>query len=245
MKGPLSWWEDAEARAGRAKSPVTMGQVLWQRLQAASVDPDLSFAPAYDLAHLHDLCADFVKLVESVLLTADGDRAALRRHGLALARWAQYARHWTEVSAAAFNQLMDGLELDPESLAGREGVEPQPPGALPEEAPKLEGRYQYWHLLYERLDLKFAAVGLEEELHRSLARSLARIYEQCLITIRVISGMAKDADPRFRPTARLLLEINTAWHFDLGPYHLGHGELRARSGGAPGLQTWLLLAFAQ
>jgi hypothetical protein len=243
MKGTMTWWEEAEARAHRGRTPADLAQVLQQRFQAAGIDPDLACVPAYDLARLSDLAADLIKLVESVLLASDGDRAVLRRHGLALAQWARYAHQWTKVSAPLFNQLMDGLDLEPETLAGREEVEPGAEGANPEEAPKLQGRYQHWHLLYERLDLKLAALGLEEPVHRGLARSLARIYEQCLITIRVITGLEKEANPRFRAIARLLLELNTAWHFDLGPYHLGHGELRARGGGTPGLQSWLLLAF--
>lgn len=240
----VNWWEEAEARAHRAKSPAALAQTLWQRMQTAGLDPDLAMGPSYDLAHLYDLCADFVKLAESVLLTADGDQAGLRRQGQVLGAWARYAHHWTQASAASFNQLMDSLDLDADVLAQREAAAPAgAAGDLPEEQIKLEGRYQHWHLLYERLDLKFASAGMEEKIHRGLARSMARIYEQCLITGRILSGLEKETNPRFRNTARLLLEINTTWHFDLGPYHLGHGSLRAKAQTLPGLQTWLLLAF--
>lgn len=242
----MHWWEEAEARAHRARTPAGMAQVLFQRIQASGVDPDLAFVPAYDLACLHDLAADLVKLVDGLLLTGDGDKDGLRRHGLALARWAEQAEHWTQVSAPAFNQLMDGLELDSGRLAEREAAVPESQAAgAPEEQPKVEGRYRHWHLLYERLDLKLASVGLEAGLCRSLARSIARSYEQSLLTIRLLHGLEKESNPRFRATARLLLDLNTAWHFDLGPYHLGHGRLRARGASAPGLQTWLMLAFAR
>ncbi len=241
----MNWWEDGEARAHRERTPATMAQALYQRLVQAGVDPDLAFVPAYDLAHLHDLCADFVKLVEGILVAADGDRVAIRRQGLALSRWAGYALQWTRQSASAFNLLVDSLNLEAEELAAREEMQPEEDwrSPLPEAEAKQEGRYRHFHLLYERLDLKLSSIDLETRVHRNLARAIARIYEQCLITIRLLSGLQKDSDPRFGRVARLLLEINTSWHFDLGPYHLGHGELRARGLSAPGLHTWLLLAF--
>lgn len=239
----MNWWEETEARAHRAKTPAALAQTLWQRLQAAGIDPDLAFLPAYDLAQLHDLSADLIKLVQGLLEATDGDRATIRRQGLALARWARQAAFWTQSTAAAYNQLMDGLDLDAGELASREEVAEVASTAQPEEQAKLDGRYRHWHLLYERVDLKLASIGAEESVQRSLARALARVYEECLVTLRLISALERDANPRFRSTARLLLQINTSWHFDLGPYHLGHGELRARSRGTPGLQTWLLLAF--
>lgn len=242
----MHWWEEAEARAHRAKSSAALAQVLYQRMLAAGIDADLAFVPAYDLAGLHDLAADLVKLVEGFLVTADGDKEGLRRQGLVLARWAEQAHAWTVASAPAFNQLMDGLELESDRLAEREAAGPD--GNLagaPEEQPKVEGRYRHWHLLYERLDLKLASVGLEAAVCRSLARLIARIYEQCLLTVRTLHGLEKESSPRFRATARLLLELNTAWHFDLGPYHLGAGRLRARGASAPGLQTWLMIAFSR
>lgn len=241
----MNWWEESEARALRAKTPAGMAQALAQRFSAAGLDMDMAFAPAYDLAHLHDLCADLVKLVESLLLTADGDRAGLRRHGMTLARWAQYAHAWTQGSAPGFNQLMDSLDLDADTLARREEVADEGTAAQPAEQVKLDGRYQHWHLLYERLDLKLASIGVEERVRHALARSIARTYEQCLIAVRLLAALEKEANPRFGQVARILLEINTTWHFDLGPYHLGHGELRGRGAGAPGIQTWLLLAFSQ
>lgn len=240
----LNWWEETEARAHRTRTPATLGQALWQRFVAARLDPDLSYGPAYDLGMLHDLCADYVKLIEGVLVAADQDAAALRRQGLAVARWAKQAQFWTQASLPAFNQLMDSLELEPDELARREELTAGGADSLPEEEAKLHGRYRNFHLLYERLDLKLASIGLDESMHRGLARAMARIYEECLVTLRLITGMAKDQNPRFRNLARLLLEINTTWHFDLGPYHLGFGELRARPTGVRGLQTYLLLAFA-
>lgn len=239
----MNWWEDAEAKALRAKTPAGLGQTLWQRCLAAGLDQNLSAVPAYDLASLHDLCADFVKLVEGLLVLSDGDSASLRRQALLLGRWARHAHNWTQGSAGPFNALMDSLDFEPDTLAEREEVALEEQGGLPEETPKLEGRYRHWHLVYERLDLKFASVAMDERVRRGLARSLARIYEQSLITFRLITSMEKESQPRFRPLARVLLEINTTWHFDLGPYHLGHGELRASGISSTGLQTWLLLAF--
>jgi hypothetical protein len=243
----LHWWDEAEARARRAKSPVGLAQSLAQRLQAAGIDPDLGFAPAYDLACLHDLCADLVKIVDGMLETADGDAPQLRRYGLVLLRWARSAQAWTVATAPGFNQLIDGLDLEPEKLKEREeasaisGAE----AGRPEEQPKVDGRYQHWHLLYERLDLKLTAAGVAAEVSRALARSLARIYEQALVLIRQVSGLEKESRPRFGAVARLLLDVNTVWHFDLGPYHLGYGELRARGQTPYGLQTDLLLAFGR
>ncbi len=239
----MNWWEETEARAHRAKTPAALAQTLWQRFGTAGIDPDLTYLPAYDLAQLHDLCADYVKLIDGLLTVRDGDLPNLRRQGLALVRWARNAAFWTQSTAPAYNQLMDGLDLESGELAAREEVALEGQHAQPEEQAKLDGRYRNWHLLFERLDLKLASAGLEERVQRGLARSLARLYEECLVTIRLIGGLEKEAHPRFRPTARLLLQINTTWHFDLGPYHLGQGEVRAKSGGAPGLQTWLLLAF--
>lgn len=239
----LHWWEEAEARAHRAKTAVALGQTLRQRLLAAGVDPDLAFGPAYDLGRLFELCTELVQLVESVLETADGDRDQMRRHGLVLLRWVRYAHGWTTVSAGGFNQLIDGLQLDAVDLAGREQADDLPDARPPEEQPKVEGRYQRWHLLYERLDLKLSACGVEAEVSHGLARLLSRIYEQCLLTIRLISGLEKETRPRFRDAARLLLDINTAWHFDLGPYHLSQGELKPRGQSPRSLATWLLLAF--
>lgn len=239
----MNWWEETEARAHRARTPATLAATLWQRLQAAGVDPDLAFTPSYDLASLHDSCADLIKLVDGLLLAADADRRAIRRHGLALMRWAKNAAYWAQSTAPAFNQLMDSLELEADQLAAREELAEEGLAGKPEEQAKLDGRYRNWHLLYERLDLKLDSAGVDASVRRGLSRALARCYEECLVTIRLITGLEKEAQPRFRATARLLLQVNTTWHFDLGPYHLGAGEMRVKTGGSPGLQTWLLLAF--
>lgn len=239
----MHWWEETEARVNRTKSAAAVAQTLWQRLQAAGIEAGAGLLAAYDLARLQELCSDLVRLVDGLLLIADGDRAALRRHGLVLARWAQAAEAWCQTTAPAFNQLLNGLDLDQERLSEREEVEPASgeTAGPPEEQAKLDGRYRHWHLLYERLDLKLASMGLGESVQRGLARLLARLYEECLVTFRLLSGLEKEANPRFRATANLLLQINTTWHFDLGPYHLGAGHFRSEGAGSVGLQTWLLL----
>lgn len=238
----MNWWEETEARAHRSRTPATLAQTLWQRLQAAGVDLDLAMLPAYDMAQLYELCIDLVKLVDGLLLTADGDKPALRRQGRLLLRWSQGADHWWRTTASEFNRLMDSLELDADALAGREAEEEEVE-ADPEEQAKVDGRYRNWHLLYERLDLKLAAADVEAHHRRSLARALARLFEECLVTIRLLDGLFRESTPHFRPTARLLLQVNTTWHFDLGPYHLGSGELRAKGGASLGLQTLLFLSL--
>lgn len=239
----MNWWEETEARAHRAKTPALLAQTLAQRLIGAGISPDFAAVPSYDLAHLWSLTADFIKLVDALLLVADGDRASIYRQAMGVGRWAAYASAWTESSVASFNQLMNSLNLSGEQLASRELVLDEAESGAPEEVAKLAGRYQHWHLLYERLDMKLASVKLEEGAQRALARSLARIYEQTVITHRLIGTLERQAEPRFGQVARMLLEINTTWHFDLGPNHLSHGELRPTPS-RPGLQSLLLLAFA-
>ncbi|MGE5676413.1 MAG: hypothetical protein ACM3XM_21450 [Mycobacterium leprae] len=236
----MNWWQETEARALRRATPVGVGQLFWQRLRAAGIDQDLAFVPAYDLAQLFDLCADLVKLTDSLLSLADGDGDGLRRHALLLDRWADYALTWTQVSADHFNRLLDSLQLEAEELAAREAVQPDEAAEPPEAEPKVGGRYQDWHLLYERLDLKLASGGLAERQHRGLARAIARLYEAALDTMRQLHQLEKEQNPRFGPVSRLLLAINTSWHFDLGPYHLGYGRLQAHGAALPGLKYWLL-----
>lgn len=240
----MNWWEETEARAHRARTPASMAQTLTRRLTDAGIGPEFAAGPAYDLGLLYQLCADWIKLVEGLLLQRDGDLSAIRRQALALARWADYAQFWSRSSAPAFNQLIDSLELRPEALADREVALQAEEGPAPAEQAKLDGRYHYWHLLYDRLDLKLASVDLPQEQHRPLARTIARIYEQAVVTLRTLWLIERDQQPRPGTLARVLLEINTTWHFDLGPHHLGPGELRARPT-APGLQTLLLLAFGR
>jgi len=238
----MNWWEETEARAHRAKSPASLAQTLRQRLQAAGIEGDLAFLPAYDLAGLHDLCVDLVKLVNALMGVADGDREALYRQGRLLLRWAAHAEHWCEVTAPEFNRLVDSLDLDAEELEDREPL-PEEEEAAPEEQAKLDGRYRHWHLLYERLDLKLASAQVEPPVRHGLCRSLARLYEEALVTIRLIVELERDASPRPRATSRRLLQVNTTWHFDLGPYHLGLGQARARGVRSLGVKTLLMMAL--
>jgi hypothetical protein len=238
----MNWWEETEARAHRSKSPAGLAQTLWQRLQAAGIEGDLALLPAYDLAGLHDLCVDLVKIVDGLLLVADGERAALYRQGRLLLRWAEHAEHWCQSTAPEFNRLMDALDLDAEELEAREPL-PAEEAADPEEQAKLDGRFRHWHLLYERLDLKLASATVEPPVRHRLCRSLARLYEEALVTIRLVSQLERDAAPRFGVTARRLLQVNTTWHFDLGPYHLGAGQARARGARSLGVKTLLMVAL--
>lgn len=244
----MDWWEETEARIHRTPSAASAGLNLWQRLGQAGIDPDAAFLPAYDLAGLQMLCADLVKLVEGLLESGDGDRPAFRRHGLALLRWAHQAEEWTRTTAPTLNRLLDGLDLEQEDLAAREEAadaslvaEERPP----EEQAKLDGRYRHWHLLYEQLDLKLSSMGLEERTRRGLARTLARVYEECVVTFRLLAELAREQRPRYGATARLLLQVNTTWHFDLGPYVLGAGQALSDGRGSLGLATWLLLALRE
>lgn len=240
----MHWWEETEARIHRTTSAATLSEALWQRLVQAGLEPDAAYLAAFDLAALQLLCADLVKLVDSLLQVADGDRPAWRRHALALLRWTRSAETWTRETAAATNRLLDGLDLDPATLAAREEIEADlPPADLrPEEEAKLDGRYRHWHLLYERLDLKLATMELEPSVQRGLARTLARLYEEAVVTFRLLSGLSRDSRPRYGRVVNLLLQINTTWHFDLGPYVLGPGQARPDGRGTVGLATWLLLA---
>lgn len=239
-----SWWEETETRAHRERTPATLGLAFWQRLRAVGIDPDLAHAPAYDLGHLSILCADLVKLVDGLLTAADGDTTAIRRQAITIDRWTRYAVAWTESTQGSFNRLLDSMELDPDKLAQREEIRPPFTTALPEEQSKVDGRYRYYHLILERIDLKFASINIPADLHLGLSRSLARLYEESLVTLRLLHGCEREHNPRFSHISRMLLEVNTTWHFDLGPHLLGSGRLAAGSVGRVGLQTFLLLAFS-
>lgn len=240
----MSWWEETEARARRSRGPALLSLTLQQRMLTAGLDPDLTALPAFDLAHLNSLCSDLVLLVDGLLILQDGDVPALRRQAYLLQRWAELTHRWTVTTAPALNRLLDSLDLEPDLLAGRSDLTGEPAEAgLPQEEGKREGRYRHWHLLYERLDLKFSAAAIPEPTGRGLARNLSRLYEESLILIRSLWTLERQSQPRFRQTARLLLEVNTTWHFDLGPHHLGLDSLVPSQTGPQGFQTWLFLAF--
>jgi len=239
-----SWWEETEIRAHRERTPASLGLAYWQRLRAVGIDADLAHGPAYDLGHLFVLCADLIKLVDGLLTAADGDLVAIRRQTMTIDRWSRYAVDWTESTQAGFNQLLDSMDLDPQKLVQREEIRPKVGTAVPEEQSKVDGRYRYYHLVLERIDLKFASINIPPEVHQGLSRSLARIYEESLVTLRLLHGCERSDTPRFSHISRILLEINTTWHFDLGPHLLGPGRLNAKTAVRVGLQTFLLLAFS-
>lgn len=236
----MNWWEEMEAQAHRARTPADAAHRLWQRFQEVGLDPDLSLVPAHQIAALAALCADYVKLTESVLLAADGDATAIRRALTALDLWTRQAHFWTEESAKPFALLLNSLDLDAALLDERHVAEADTP-LLPAEQGKADGRYRMWHLLYERLDIKLSSVETDAKVARALARDLAEVYEESLVALRGISRLEKEAKPRFRTVSRLLLDLNTALHFHLGPHHLGPGEISPKGGATPSLRTWILL----
>lgn len=236
----MTWWEGIEAYAHRTRTPADMAHRLWQRFGEAGIDPDLALLPAHQIATLVTLCCDFVKHTESVLVAADGDAAAIRRALAAIDLWLQQARFWTELSAKPFAQLLNSLALDTERLDESEFADDEGAARLPQEQAKADGRYRMWHLLYERLDIKLASTGADPQIARALARDLAEVYEEIMVALRAITRLEKESRPRFRTAARLLLDLNTAFHFHLGPHHFGQGEIRPTGAAAPSLRNWIL-----
>jgi hypothetical protein len=238
----MGWWDETETRALRAPSPQALGQLYVQRFEAAGIAPGKAMLPCYDLGLLTQLCLDYIKLVDGLLTVADGDRDGLRRWAALIGRWAEGALAWTERSVPGFNELLTGMEISATELAEREGVEPLEAGA-PDEQMKADGRFRPFHFLYERLDLKLASVEIPERVHRGLARLLARLYDEAIWTLAELYRLEKEGRPRYRAVARLMLDLNTTWHFDLGVFVLPPGKLRGTGPSTPGLPTWLFLAF--
>lgn len=238
----MSWWDETETRALRASSPQALGQIYLQRFEAAGIAPAKAMLPCYDLALLGQLCLDYVKLVDGLLTVADGDRVGLGRWAALLGRWSESALHWAERSGPVLNDFLAGLELSPAELAERESVEPLLAGA-PDEQMKADGRFRPFHFLYERLDLKLASSGAPERVARGLARVLARLYDEAIWTLAELHRLEKESRHGYKRIARLLLDLNTTWHFDLAVYVLPHGRLREGAPSTPGLPTWLFLAF--
>ncbi|HLO04720.1 MAG TPA: hypothetical protein VK191_16565 [Symbiobacteriaceae bacterium] len=238
----MGWWDETETRALRAPSPQALGQLYLQRMEAAGIAPGKAMLPCYDLALLTSLCLDYIKLVDGLLTVADGDRDGLRRWGALIARWGESALHWAERSGPVLNELLAALEFSPTELAERESVEPLEAGA-PDEQMKADGRFRPFHFLYERLDLKLSSIEAPERVARGLARILARLYDEAVWTLAELYRLEKEGRPRHRAVGRLLLDLNTTWHFDLAVFVLPHGRLREGAPSAPGLPTWLFLAF--
>lgn len=238
----VNWWEETEARVHRMRTPHDSALLLHQRMQAAGLDPHLSLLPAHYTAALLTSAADFIKLTESLLVSGEGDRAGITRTLAAIDLWASQAGWLVRESEKPFGRLLDSLQLDAEEMAGRaEAGQPDARAGAPEEQAKLDGRYRYWHLLYERLDLKLAGGKESTDLSRALAREIAEIYEECLISVREIVRLEKDAQPRFRSVARLMLDLNTTFHFHLGPHHLGFGQVDLRGAAVAALRSRILL----
>lgn len=245
----MSWWEEAENRALRAKAPVGLAQTLLQRLEAAGLDGEAALAPCYALGQVPAATADLVQVSEGVLLAADGDRAALRRQALLLRAWARQTLVLCETCRAPLAGLLDRLEPDDRRAAAdltRETAAahaalaaPAPPAA----AAKQAGRFARWHLLYERLDIKLAAAGLPASLARGLGREWSESYAELLSlydrTQTLLTGPARRGE-----VVRYLLDAHATLHYSL-PHHLG---VHRPAGGAPqalALQGWLILLLVE
>lgn len=235
----MHWWDETEGRALRARGTAQLALVLWRRLQDAGCSPELALLPAHGLAALHGAGSDLVQVVESLLVAPQG---ALRLYLLELAMWCRRAAFAVTESERPFLLLLDSLKLDPADLDRRSEL---PPGAAaaPAEQPKLEGRYQRRHLLYERLDLKLEAGGIPAPARQPLCRDLATVYEEFLVLLRVIHRLQGEDRVRFGELVRLLVDLNATFHFTVGPRYLQ--PLRVEAGAQPGLGLpgWIALAL--
>lgn len=236
----MHWWDETEGRALRTRSGAALALALWRRLQAAGCDAEAALLPAHGLAGLYGAGCDLVQVVDSLLVAPAG---GVRLHLLELAAWCRRAAFVIGESERPFLLLLDSLRPDPEDLARRVAAEPGAGGA-PAEQPKLEGRYQRRHLLYERLDLKLEAEGLPAPARQPLCRDLATVYEEFLVALRSIHRLQGEDRLRHGELVGLLVDLNATFHFTLGPRHLA--PARAEPGSAPGLGLpgWIALALA-
>ncbi|BDG59985.1 hypothetical protein [Caldinitratiruptor microaerophilus] len=240
----MHWWDEAEHRALRQRGQATLALGIWRRLREAGFDAHLSLLPAHGLARLYLAACDLVQVTESLLVAPAGE---LSLHLYELADWCRAAWAAVDWSERPFLVLLDSLRLDPDdwppaAAAGAGAVTPAPP---PEEAPKLEGRYERRHLLYERLDLRMEAEGLPAEVRRPLARDLATVYEEFLVTLWQVHDLLSAGErARRRAWERLLVDVNATFHFHVGPRYLRPGP---PDPGAPGgfpLPGWVALALS-
>jgi hypothetical protein len=236
----VNWWQETEARIHRMKTASDLALLLQQRFGAAGLDPDRTWLPAHQIAALIGSCSELVKLVDSLLLTGPDDTPALRRSLAAIDLWARQMEWLVAGSEKPLAKLLDSLEPDTPPPPAYQQI--RPGGDLPpEEQAKADGRYRNWHLLYERLDLKLAAPDVDAAVSRHLARELAEIYEEALVAVREVGRLEKEVKPGYRSVSRLLLDLHTAFHFHLGPHHLGHGAPDPARATPPAVRTWLLL----
>lgn len=245
----MSWWEAAENRALRARAPAALAQTLLQRLEAVGLGGEGALAPCYYLGQAYFAAMDLVQICEGVLLAADGDRAALRRQALLLAQWARHALALSEQSQGPLAALLDRLDPDDRRTAAELAqatarAHAGGPGAPPAAEAKQAGRFQRWHLLYERLDIKLAAAGLPASLSRGLARELAETYADLLNLFDHTHALAGDAAARRREVVHFLLDAHAALHFGL-PHHLGVYRPAGAPPAALGLQGWLTLLLVE
>lgn len=236
----MHWWDETESRALRARGSAQLALTLWRRLQDAGAAAELALLPAHGLAQLHAAGCDLVQIVDSLLVAP---RGAGRLHLMELAAWCRRAAFAVAESERPFLLLLDSLKLDPDDLRFREPGTEGPVGA-PEEQPKLEGRYQRRHLLYERLDLKLEAEGIPPGVRQPLCRDLATVYEEFLVAVRGIHRLQGEGRVRFGELVRLLVDLNATFHFTVGPRYLA--PARAEAGAPPGLGLpgWIALALA-
>lgn len=244
--GPLHWWEEAEHRAVRQRGEATLALGIWRRLREAGFDARLSLLPAHGLARLYLAACDLVQVTDSLLVAPAGE---LSLHLYELADWCRGAWAAVEWSERPFLLLLDSLRPDPEdwpaAAAAGTGAEATGPAPAPEEAPKLEGRYERRHLLYERLDLRMEAEGLLAEVRRPLARDLATVYEEFLVTLWQVHGLLSAGErTRRRAWERLLVDVNATFHFHVGPRYLRPGPPEPGTPGSFPLPGWIALVLS-
>lgn len=236
----MHWWDETERRALGHRGEAAWALTLWRRLVEAGCPAEAALWPAHGLAALYACGCDLVQAVDALLVAPAG---SLRLSLLELVWWCRR----TAAAVAALERpllvLLDCLRLEPDDLmAAVLAAGEEPVAAPPEEQPKLEGRYQRRHLLYERLDLKMEAEGLPAAVRQPLCRDLATVYEEFLAALHTLHRL-HSARPSFRTLAQALTDIHATFHLVVGPRHLGWGRLEPGAPVVPGLLVRLMAAL--
>ena len=241
----MSRWGEIEARIHRTRSAADLTETIRRRLVDARCPAGPALLTATLLAQCYFQSVDLVKIIDALLMEAEGDRSSVGVRLLQIREVASGLRHFARRLELPLVALLEAIG-EADRLGEVDVLESVGVGSAssPEEAAKLDGRYRDWHLLFERLDMKLASAGAGDRLRRGLARDISEIYEELISVVRSTDDLASGRAASIGRIARCLTEINAALHFHLLPNHLGEsmnvpGEARA----LPALLTWIILFF--